>query len=441
MRLRTVVSAYERLFDTDVRDQDLSRVMQLTLKKQVQEWKDALLRGRDPGALQRYSAAFYTEARSVREMAARLASGIRDPHAQQQLNQFVQAHREMMVRYDAALAALAASHGAEQAAADAMVKGQDRAPTDLVDQVVASLREYTANQRAAISNSLTVFAIAISIALALAGGVSAMVVRSITRTLRQTASELSESAAQVASASAQVSSASQSLAQATSENAAAIEETSASVEQSASMTRRNAENSRASAELVTVVVQQMVAANESLDRMLEGMNGIRSSSGKVSKIIKAIDEIAFQTNILALNASVEAARAGEAGQGFTVVADEVRNLARRSAEAARETAALIEESVALSNRGGVQVQQVADAIRAIAESAAKVRTLVDDVRSGSEEQTRGIEQIARAMTQMDGATQQTAAVSEESAAAGQELNAQAGALENSLSRLRTMIDG
>lgn len=441
MRLRSVAAAYEQLFDKDVRDQDLSRVMQLTFKKQVQEWKDILLRGRDPTAREQYAADFHREAQSVQEIAARLGGAITDSRAAETLHRFVQAHQAMMARYDAALAAFAASQGVDQAAADAMVKGQDRAPTDLVDQVVASLTDFTARQRAAITNNLWMFGVAIGIALLLAGAVSAMVVRGITRALHRTASELGESAEQVAGASAQVSAASQSLAQATSENAAAIEETSASAEQTASMTRRNAESAQASADLVALVNDQVAAANQSLARMLEEMNGIRASSGKVSKIIKVIDEIAFQTNILALNASVEAARAGEAGLGFTVVADEVRNLARRSAEAASETTTLIEESVGLSNRGSAKVQQVADAIRAIAESAVKVRALVNDVLSGSQEQTRGMEQIARAMTQMDRATQQTAAGSEESASAGQQLSAQAGALKESVARLQEMIDG
>jgi methyl-accepting chemotaxis protein/methyl-accepting chemotaxis protein-1 (serine sensor receptor) len=161
----------------------------------------------------------------------------------------------------------------------------------------------------------------------------------------------------------------------------------------------------------------------------------------VAKIIKVLDEIAFQTNILALNAAVEAARAGEAGMGFAVVADEVRNLAQRCAQAAKDTAALIEESIVKSNDGKTKVDQVAVAIRAITEESAKVKTLVDEVSLGSQEQTRGIEQVAKALTQMEQVTQQSAAHAEESAAAAEELTAQASTLMEVVHQLSAMVGG
>jgi methyl-accepting chemotaxis protein len=207
------------------------------------------------------------------------------------------------------------------------------------------------------------------------------------------------------------------------------------------MARRNTENSRGAAGLVTQSQQKFVQTNESLDQMVAAMGEINTQSGKISKIIKVIDEIAFQTNILALNAAVEAARAGEAGLGFAVVADEVRNLARRSAQAAQDTAALIEESIAKSNGGKAKVDQVATAIRTITEESSKVKTLVDEINLGSQEQTRGIEQIAKAVTQMEQVTQNTAAGAEESAAAAEELNAQSEALKGIVERLTDMVGG
>ena len=320
----------------------------------------------------------------MREIAGLLKQGIDDERAIGLLNQFMQAHDAMMVKYKASLAAFAASNGAGQAASDALVKGQDREPTDLVDQIVDSLSKHTAAQRQAITNSLGMFGVAIGLALAGVGILSVIVVRSITSELRLTISDLGESADQVAGAAAQVSSAGLTLAQGTSEQAASLEETSASTEEAASMTRRNAESSATSAGLMAAVDGQVSAANQSLDLMVEAMDGITTSSGKIAKIIKVIDEIAFQTNILALNAAVEAARAGESGMGFAVVADEVRNLAQRSAQAARETATLIEESVAMSKGGGVKVQLVANAIRSITESTTKVRSLVDEVAASSQ---------------------------------------------------------
>jgi methyl-accepting chemotaxis protein len=297
-RLRSVASAYETLFDRDVHDQDLSRVMQLTFKKQVQEWKDLLLRGRDPDALRKYDAAFHAQADSVREIGARLKGVIADDRAVEILGQFIRAHGEMMVKYDAAMAAFTASGGVEQAAADALVKGQDRAPTDLVDQLVTTLSERTKARRAAITNSLWMFGMALCFGVALVGTVSAIVVRGISADLRRTIADLSTSAEQVAGASSQVSASGQTLAQATSEQAASLEQTSASTEETASMTRRNAENSKSSADLMSVVDNRVTAANQSLDLMLQAMDGITASSGKIAKINKVIDEIAFQTNIV-----------------------------------------------------------------------------------------------------------------------------------------------
>jgi methyl-accepting chemotaxis protein/methyl-accepting chemotaxis protein-1 (serine sensor receptor) len=169
------------------------------------------------------------------------------------------------------------------------------------------------------------------------------------------------------------------------------------------------------------------------------MGEIHAQSGKIAKIVKAIDEIAFQTNILALNAAVEAARAGEAGMGFAVVADEVRNLAQRSAQAARETSALIEESIAKSNDGKSKVDLVALAVREIIGEAAKVKALVDQVSTGSSQQAQGTVQISRAITQMEQVTQQTAANAEEGAAAAEELTAQSGALKEIVVRLTELV--
>lgn len=441
LRLNTVASAYERLFDKNVQDQDLSRVMQVTFKKQVQEWKDTLLRGHDPSALQKYSGAFHQESDAIHEIAGRLKDSMDDDRARLLLDRFTEAHQAMMTRYDTALAAFAASGGMDVAAADAMVKGQDRAPTDLIDQMVDSLSRQGRLRRAAIANSLWIFGVAVSIAFALLICVSVWVVRSITAALRTVVSTLSESADQVASASGQVSSAGASLAQGTTEQAASLEETSASTEEMASMTRRNAENSKASAELIAVVDTRVAEANRSLEDMVRAMKGITASSGKIAKIIRVIDEIAFQTNILALNAAVEAARAGAAGQGFAVVADEVRNLAQRSAQAAKETGALIEESVTMSRGGGETVERVVLAIRSITESTDQVRTLVHEVSVGAEEQARGIDQIARALSEMERVTQQSAAGAEESASAGQELSAQADSMRDVVAELHVLIEG
>src|SRR4029077_11204444 len=218
----------------------------------------------------------------------------------------------------------------------------------------------------------------------------------ITRTLRSATEQLAEGAGQITSAASQVASSSQSLAQGASEQAASLEETSASSEEITSMTRKNAENSQSAANVMSAVDQHVKEGNRTLEQMVVSMAEINASSDKISKIIKVIDEIAFQTNILALNAAVEAARAGEAGMGFAVVADEVRNLAQRSAQAAKDTATLIEESVAKSSEGSANLQKVTEVIHSITSSSSKVKVLVDEVNLGSQEQARGIEQISKA---------------------------------------------
>jgi methyl-accepting chemotaxis protein/methyl-accepting chemotaxis protein-1 (serine sensor receptor) len=279
--------------------------------------------------------------------------------------------------------------------------------------------------------------------VALSAGVSVLVgivIAGVNKTLRNSLLELSESSEQIASAAGQVSSSSQSLAQGSSQQAATIEETSSASAEINSMAQRNTENSSSAASIVTSSETGFRRANDSLSEMVVAMEGISNSSQKISKIIKVIDEIAFQTNILALNAAVEAARAGDAGMGFAVVADEVRNLAQRCAQAAKDTATLIEESIEKSDGGMMKVDQVAIAIREITEESSKIKVLVDEINVGSIEQSRGIDQISRSITQMEQVTQGNAANSEQSAAAAQQLSAQAQTMKDIISQLRSLVE-
>jgi methyl-accepting chemotaxis protein/methyl-accepting chemotaxis protein-1 (serine sensor receptor) len=267
------------------------------------------------------------------------------------------------------------------------------------------------------------------------------IVRNTNSGLRSAVEELRTGVDEVTGASGQIATGSQALAQGASQQAASLEETSASTLEMAAMTQKNAANSQQAAALMSVVDQRVSDANTSLEQMVTSMKEINMSSDKISKIIRVIDEIAFQTNILALNAAVEAARAGEAGMGFAVVAEEVRNLAQRSAQAAKDTAALIEESMGRSSDGSAKLAKVGEAIRSITESAQKVKTLVDEVSLSSAEQARGSEQISRAVVQMEQVTQQTAANAEQSAAAAEELSAQSETMKRVIAELTTMVDG
>ncbi len=277
------------------------------------------------------------------------------------------------------------------------------------------------------------------VAIALAFVWSVRTTRVITRRIAAETSTLAETAQAVLQASREMAAGSQTLSQGATEQAASLEETSASMEEMASMTRRNAEHSQSAAGLMTQVDRRVQESHAALDGMVEAMRRIDTSGREVAKIIKTIDEIAFQTNILALNAAVEAARAGESGMGFAVVADEVRSLAQRSAQAARDTASLIEQSLGNTAEGGRKVEQVGASIAAITASVTEVKSLVDQVSVASQEQSRGIEQVSQAIAQMEKVTQTTAATAEESAAAGEELHAQAESSLGIVERLETLV--
>jgi methyl-accepting chemotaxis protein len=293
----------------------------------------------------------------------------------------------------------------------------------------------------AIRSSISFTSVGVGSALLLSFATGFVIVRGVNRRLLAASEALDSGADQVSAAAAQVSSSSQSLAEGSSEQAASLEESSASLEEMSSMTKRNAENARQARELSTQTRSSTEDGARRVDEMHTAMNAIKASSDDIAKIIKTIDEIAFQTNILALNAAVEAARAGEAGAGFSVVAEEVRNLAQRSATAARDTAGKIETAITKSQQGVAIASEVSRALGEILTKARDMDEVIAEIAQASSEQSNGIGQVNIAISQMDRITQANAGSAEETAAAAEQLNAQALTLRDSTADLRRLIGG
>ncbi|MEX2415020.1 MAG: methyl-accepting chemotaxis protein, partial [Paenibacillaceae bacterium] len=249
------------------------------------------------------------------------------------------------------------------------------------------------------------------------------------------------SSEQVAAGSRQVSDSSQSLSHGTTEQASSIEQLTASMEEISAQTKQNAINANQANEISIAAVENATQGNNQMKEMLKAMEEINDSSANISKIIKVIDEIAFQTNILALNAAVEAARAGQHGKGFAVVAEEVRNLAARSANAAKETTDMIEGSIKKVDAGTKIATATADALNKIVEGVAKASTLVANIANASNEQATGISQVNQGIALVSEVTQTNSATSEESAAASEELSSQAELLKEMVGKFKLKQGG
>jgi methyl-accepting chemotaxis protein len=325
--------------------------------------------------------------------------------------------------------------------------GPGRAAAEQLHKVIARIVERhlgEAEKTARANRSLASMAMTIATVLTLFGAFVAallgfLLTLAITRPINRIVAGMTEGVDQVVSAACQVSSASHSLAEESSEQASSLEETSSSLEEMASMTKQNADNANQAKAMMADAKQIVAKVDGHMGRMAASIEAITRSSEETGKIIKTIDEIAFQTNLLALNAAVEAARAGEAGAGFAVVAGEVRNLALRAAEAARNTSGLIENTIKAVRQGNELTAQTREAFRENVEVSGKVAQLIDEIAAASLEQAQGIAQVNRAVSEMDKVTQATAANAEESASAAEELNAQAAQMQLFVGELAAMV--
>ena len=443
----------------------------------IQEWKNVLLRGKDPKELDKYWGA-HTKKMNEVNVAIKALDGLIADSSDQQATVTKLANEMLKAQegYKEAFEAFKAADN-DAAAGDKAAKGKDRAAAETLELLRAELSKNeaastdTATQLARAATRISVVVMLLVGIVSMAGAV--VLSRRIVLPLEEAATfanqvangdlthvihvrgndevgELMRSlkamqenlvklvagvrqgSHSVANASGEISSGNHDLSMRTEQQASALEETASSMEELDSTVSNSADNARQANQLATQASSVAVRGGEVVGQVVETMRGINESSRKISDIISVIDGIAFQTNILALNAAVEAARAGEQGRGFAVVASEVRSLAGRSAEAAKEIKALINASVERVEHGTALVDQAGTTMTEVVASIRRVTDIVGEISSASNEQAAGVSQVGEAIAQIDQATQQNAALVEQMAAAASSLRSQADDLVTSV---------
>jgi methyl-accepting chemotaxis protein len=462
---------------------DTARSAQVEFKIQVQEWKNILVRGSDPAQLEKYTAAFKksgektnAELKKVNAVLGKL--GLKTPL----VDEAIAAHDELGKNYLGALEKFDSANPESYKVVDGLVKGMDRAPTKKIDEIVAfigaqstALMASMQAQRLATERTTSISLVTILLVTIVVGAaIMVWLVRSITKPLNEAVEiartvasgdlsthinvrgtdeigmllkslkDMHDSLAEIvgkvragteaiAQASKEIAEGNQDLSARTEEQASSLEETAASMEELTTTVRRNGENADQASVLASDASSVAVRGGEAVAQVIHTMGSINDSSKKIVDIIGVIDGIAFQTNILALNAAVEAARAGEQGRGFAVVASEVRNLAQRSAAAAKEIKGLIGDSVDRVEAGSRLVGQAGTTMNEVVSSVQRVTSIIAEIAVASGEQNSGIEQINQAVSQMDTVTQQNAALVEQAAAAAEAMQHQAQSLAQAVS--------
>ncbi|GAB3373666.1 methyl-accepting chemotaxis protein [Massilia agri] len=444
---------------------------------QTQEWKNTLLRGKDEAQRGKYWGAFQKSEAEVAREAKALVAVLPAGEVRDLLNRFEGEHAKMGEGYRRGYADFTSS-GFDAAAGDTAVKGMDRAPAELLHQAQQAMSKQavaTVAAAEAVGRQATILSYSLMLLGAVAAVVAGVLVsRSITRpledavevaqnvasgdlrttidvrsqdetgqllqalkdmtgSLQTIVAQVRNGAETIAVASDEIAQGNADLSARTEQQAGAIEETASSMEEMTTTVQRNAENAQHASMLAISACDVASKGGQMVEQVVGTMASISESSKKIVDIISVIDGIAFQTNILALNAAVEAARAGEQGRGFAVVAGEVRNLAQRSATAAKEIKELINDSVARVDAGNLLVGQAGATMGEIVSSVRSVMDIIAEISTASAEQGAGIAQINMAVGEMDTTTQQNAALVEEAAAAAQSLRDQTVALNDVVS--------
>ena len=443
-RFTAAATENQRLLDVV----EAGRSGQVAFKGQVQEWKDLLLRGYDPELYKKYrgnfdkqEAATGEELTKAKALFEQLGKDSKDVEAT------LQAHAELGRKYREALKLFDAADPTSYQKVDHAVAGMDRPVNEALGRVLTTIAEMSgktdadaqAAKEARIGKLITLWGTVIGAVISIGTGI--WISRSVSHSIRKIATELTAASSQTASGAGQVATASQAIATGASEQAASLEETSSALTEMSSSAKET--NERTTEALASSRGAEKVATegDAAMSKVGETIRGIASAAAETAKIIKVIDEIAFQTNLLALNAAVEAARAGEAGKGFAVVAEEVRNLAMRSAEAAKNTSRLIEESVTRAKAGEGVVAHAAKSFSEINGATKQVNRLVEIIATASVTQLQAINEVGAAVQQIDQVVQSNAAAAEESAAASEEMASQAAQMEKLVAELRGIVDG
>jgi methyl-accepting chemotaxis protein len=462
---------------------DTARGAQVHFKIQVQEWKNILLRGNDPAQLDKYTASFKKSGDVTRAELDKVNGLLTKLGASTPLvGEALAAHEELQKNYLTALAQYDSANAESFKIVDGLVKGMDRAPTAKIDQIVEFIQQQSTKMIAAstLSNAeaqkkaVTLIIATVVATLCVCGIIMVWLVRSITTplneavgiarivaagdlsteiqvrgtdeigTLLSSLKEMHDNLAAIVSkvragtdaiadASSEIAQGNLDLSARTEEQASSLEETASAMEELTSTVKQNGDSAGEASKLAATASVVATRGGEAVANVISTMGSINDSSKKIVDIIGVIDGIAFQTNILALNAAVEAARAGEQGRGFAVVASEVRNLAQRSAAAAKEIKTLIGNSVEQVEAGSKLVGQAGTTMDEVVASVKRVNGIITDIASASSEQNVGLDQINEAIAQMDAVTQQNAALVEQAAAAAEAMKQQAESLKDAVS--------